>query len=372
MIFCIFLVLIFIRPFVSYAYAETSALFPALLLVASLPLIIQRRAKLRRFTHISIPTALFCASLIASCFMARDKTNALMESTRYTVGLLVFFVALILSNEERKALVNTLLAGGVVISALALYQYAFGFKNLEAYCAAHQITDEFIKSYIAKKRVFMPFFGPNMLAGYLAMAAPLSLLYKKSRLLLAPMALALLLTQSIGAIASIIVAAAIVFLLAKIPAKKKAMVVAALVLGLVAILCLRFSDEAASHQPGFSLKMRTQYWSETLSLIKKHPLTGMGMGSFDISKARHAHNVFLELWAECGIAGFISFFLLCGCLLRNGARKITAGNPALLLTAVFYGVLVFILHNLVDITFFFPETAMTWWLLAGLLASFSL
>ena len=135
---------------------------------------------------------------------------------------------------------------------------------------------------------------------------------------------------------------------------KKVILLLVLALGLGAILWLRICDQATFRQPGFSLEMRAQYWGQTLSLIKQHPFKGTGMGSFEIPLARHAHNVFLELWAECGIAGIASFLLLLSCLLRNGAKKIITDNAPSPLTAVFFGVLVFIFHNLIDITFFFP------------------
>jgi O-antigen ligase len=372
MAFRFFLALVFIRPFISDAYPGAGTLFIALLLTASLPLLSSRRAEMRKYARLSVPALMLSGAIAAACLNAPDIGNGLKESTRYTVGLLLFFTMLVYSEKEKTALAMTLLASGVAASGLAFYQYAWGFKNLSAYCAAHHIEDAFVKDYLSSRRVFFPFFSPNMLAGFLAMMIPLGLLRKKTRGLLIPTTLALLLTRSVGAFASIIAATMILFPLAKLSQAKKTLGWLLLGTALALILWLRYADPVDFRQPGFSLEKRSQYWSETLQLIKEHPFKGTGMGSFLTSQSLHAHNVFLEIWAECGFAGILSFVFFLSLLFSAGAKKIISGNAPPLIPLAFWGALVFMLHNLVDTTFFFLETSSAWWCFAGLLASLSL
>jgi O-antigen ligase len=66
-----------------------------------------------------------------------------------------------------------------------------------------------------------------------------------------------------------------------------------------------------------SFEWRVQMWQSSLSLIAKRPLQGYGLTSFkpmseefsNVGKSG-AHNVYLELFFETGLFGFISFLLL--------------------------------------------------------------
>jgi O-antigen ligase len=370
MIFYGFLILIFSRPFISStAYPEVNFLHTISLFVICIFLIFTKRADLAPLKKVKIPILLFMAAIISSCLFSQDKRLSFIESYRYAFGLLLFFIGFSLSKDEKTQITTILFYGGILVSFLALYQYAFGFKHLQAYIAHHHINDEFVKDYIEKKRVSWPFFSPNMLAGYLAMVAPLGFAQKKAKWFLVPMLSAILLTQSLGGFASIIVSACIIFCLIRTSKIKKTVLLLALGIGITAVFWVRMTDSAIFRQPGSSIRMRSQYWLETISFIKDHPIKGTGIGLFDITSARHTHNVFLEIWAEAGILAVCSFIMLAGYLFWLTKRKITSGSFHPLLLPVFSGVLVFLIHNFIDFSFFFPETVFIWWLLAGLLAS---
>lgn len=370
MIFAGFLTLLFVRPFISSAaHHDLNLLHTVLLLAASILLILQQRRNIIIPQGLKTPILIFIISVFSSCLLSQDKMLSLAESYRYGIGLLLFLIGLSMPEDKKEKTIAVLFYAGVVISALALYQYVFGFGNLKNYLASHGLNDEFIKGYIERKRVFKPFFSPNMLAGYLAMIAPLGLLQAKKRWFLAPVVIALLLTQSIGAFAAIVLAAVCIFALMPVTRQiKKPILLAIICIGLAAILWIRISDPAVFRQPGFSIQMRFQYWSQTLTLILKHPFAGTGIGLFRLASTRYAHNLLLQAWAEFGILGVFSLILLIARLLRLAVNKINSTMPAPYLIAIFAGVLIFLLHNLVDISFFFPEAAFTWWLLAGFLA----
>lgn len=369
--FYAFLILIFLRPFICSAAYPVADFYHTVLLLGSSALFFIHSKRFRTISlqEMKIPVFVFIGAIALSCLLSQDKTTSLTESYNYSIGLLLFFIGFSLSEEEKIKTLNILFYAGVLVSFLALYQYAFGFRHLETYITTHHINDEFVKNYIAKKRVFAPFFGPNILAGYLAMIAPLGLISTKKRGLILPIGLALLLTQSLGAFVSIFLAAATLFYLIPAPKTKRRTFLVWFCISLAVILWFRITDPVLFRQPYFSIQMRFQYWEQALVLIKKHPLIGVGIGLFDLSSARHAHNIFLETWAESGIVGVSCLLFFLGCLFQRVRKKITAPLCPFFLPSVFAGVLIFLFHNLFDISFFFPETVFIWWLLAGLAAS---
>ncbi len=61
---------------------------------------------------------------------------------------------------------------------------------------------------------------------------------------------------------------------------------------------------------------RLQLWANTVRLIGDYPFTGAGLGQFELQSGihgiadKHAHNLFLQSWAEFGLSGFIAILLL--------------------------------------------------------------
>jgi len=118
------------------------------------------------------------------------------------------------------------------------------------------------------------------------------------------------------------------------------------------------------HNP---IMQRLNYWRITIAAIKDHPLLGIGPGNFQEVflkykvgvgvDTRYSHNIFLQTWLETGALGLISIGLLIIAFIKTSLRK-----SKYLLLAGF----AFMLHNLVDITYFIPETALFWWILLGL------
>jgi len=116
-------------------------------------------------------------------------------------------------------------------------------------------------------------------------------------------------------------------------------------------------------------------------MIKDHPVIGMGMGNYllfykwyimpgsKITDASFAHNIFLQIWAECGIgalfafAGIIIFTLLKGVSLVKSPDSSfkTIGLASL---AAFVGILI---HNQVDCTIYSMHIGPIFWLLTGII-----
>lgn len=79
---------------------------------------------------------------------------------------------------------------------------------------------------------------------------------------------------------------------------------------------------------------RLYYWSQGIRAIKEFPLTGYGPGTFTLVNARYkqalyqntafAHNSFLQMGAEIGIVGGITFIVLMGGMLVVAIKRVHA------------------------------------------------
>ena len=128
---------------------------------------------------------------------------------------------------------------------------------------------------------------------------------------------------------------------------------------------------------------RPVLWQDTLGVIGHFPLLGTGLGTFrhiypkykTVSSQRlftHAHNDYVELAAEAGLAGCILAVGALGFILAWSTRRwfrrrdpYAVGLALGALTAV----AAFLLHALVDFNFHIPANAMTFAAVLGILVS---
>ncbi len=365
------LTLIFIRPFISslaFGYLNFACSF--LFIVTCFFWVLLKKPSGANLASTRYPILLFIISLAFSLGFSHNKAVSTFELYKYLTGILLFIIGISLSYRERDKIILCVTLAGFIISILAIYQYLFGFKHILLYLAKQENPDAFAMDYVKRSRVFFPFLTPNTLAGYLAMIIPFTFIRQKKFWLIIPMLIALLLTQSLGGILSIILATTIYLSLQrKLLAERKIIFVIISVLIVIAgVIFVRMQNAALHTHPIFSTTMRLSYWKDTLRIIKEHPLTGLGLGNFNIAPSRYAHNSYLQLWAEMGILGLISWLWIVFQSLKVGLKKIrsiTEDNRVtiVLLTASS----AFLIHNFVDFSFFLPEISWIWWLIIGLL-----
>ncbi|MFQ5883315.1 MAG: tetratricopeptide repeat protein [Candidatus Methylomirabilales bacterium] len=139
-----------------------------------------------------------------------------------------------------------------------------------------------------------------------------------------------------------------------------------------------FLDPGAS-----SLQWRLAVWKGTLRMIRDHFWTGVGVGNFALAfvpyrsaityqhptvQPEHAHNEYLNLWAELGPLGLLVFLWLAVRIIRLGwhlakgpgeRRGVLAGVLGGLAASAAYGNLFYVLHT--------PAAAMNIAILLGML-----
>jgi len=118
-------------------------------------------------------------------------------------------------------------------------------------------------------------------------------------------------------------------------------------------------------------KGRTQLWRDTAALIEDYALTGCGLGAYvsvfpqynssALPKTDdYAHNDFLQLLAELGIAGFVIAAGLVVAPWIQGFRRMTrteCEETGFLLLAALAAAAALMLHSLVDFNLYVPANA---------------
>ena len=363
----IILFLIFIRPFISsLAFPYANLIYSTCLLVFLLIWLLQKGRPLNQIKQIRFPLSLFILALVISLIFSQDKMTSMKEVYKYITGILLLCVGIFLSYKDKQRAILWIAASGFLISILAIYQYFFGFQHLLSYVAEQGISDSFTLDYVGQRRVFSPFVTPNVLGGYLAMIIPLALTIKDGIWFIIPLSLALLLTKSLGALLSIFLGLIVFFYLQGRLQKRKIIILAAILLTIGSIFIVRATIQKQHLTPIFSTLMRLNYWQDTVRIIKGYPLTGVGPGNFNLSCSRYAHNSYLQIWAEMGILGLISFLWLVISVLKVSLKNLKDSADKIQLIGLISLCGVFLIHNFVDFTFFLPEVSMIWWLILGL------
>ncbi|HTY44394.1 MAG TPA: O-antigen ligase family protein [Patescibacteria group bacterium] len=325
---------------------------------------------LKDIAPVGWPLAAVFSALCVSFIASADKPLALQElhTNHYVSGMLLFIFAAGLSRAQQSRVISCMLAGALAVSILAIHQYFFGFRRLFDFLMAQGIVDQPSLGYIIQRRVFFPFVTPNTLAGYLAMMIPLALTEKKRFWLIIPLSVAFMMTKSVTALLSMALALLVYLFLKPRMDKKKIICVVALLLAAGAIMFFARTQTTKKHlQPAFSTVVRWHYWKDTLPIIQKSPVTGVGLGNFDLEKWSHyAHNSYLQVWAETGVIGIAAFLYLIALVLRVSLRALKDASDASYGAALIAAHTAFLIHNLIDFTFFLPEVCIFWWLIMGL------
>jgi len=363
----IILALIFARPFIcSLAFPYLNLVYSLVFLIfLSIYLICKNPSFIKAKTLI-YPLVLFYLALWLSVIFSQDKNNSLGQIYLYISGLGLFLIALSFSEKDKLLTMQTVVFAGLVVSFLAIYQYFFGFKHVLDYLSTAKPLSPPILDYLQRKRVFLPFVTPGVLGGYLAMIIPLSLNSKNRIWFLLPLSLALLLTKSLSAFLSLFCALSIYFAVQGKLKKTNILLLSGLFILIVIMFIVRSVAQQGYLQPAFSTIMRLNYWQESLTIIKAHPLVGVGLGNFSLRNSLYAHNSYLQIWAEMGILGLLSFLWIILAFFKTCFENFTHSFDKRQAACLLAACVAFVVHNYLDFTFFLPEVSFIWWIILGL------
>lgn len=381
-------ILLGIRPFISsLAFPFADIVLTSVLIVSCLAILHQNTKKPFGHPVFFLNLLFLCAVLISTIFSKNIETS-LSRFYQYAGFFLVFSVILLCDSGEKDIIIRALLIAGSIISLFSLYWFLSRQIVIRDYLVQHHMADNFTLEYLSRGRAFAPFSTPSMLAGYLILLAPLSFAalaetrsgqlpfsrrtpYVNIALLgsalLIP--LALLSTQSLGAIFSLILALCL-YLFKKREQKKNKLLIlflGPLIVAGIILVSLR-NNMFFFNTPLFSIDNRLIYWKQAIANIIAHPFAGFGIGNYPFYKSAYCHNSYLQIWVETGILGPIALLGIIFYTLKFNFSA-TAPPKQKIYEGLWIGALAFLIHNLVDFTFFVPEVSLTWWVIAALLCS---
>src|SRR5213079_152046 len=116
---------------------------------------------------------------------------------------------------------------------------------------------------------------------------------------------------------------------------------------------------------------RTKEWKETIHVIRDNPVYGVGLGRIgDVLRARnprlqveHAHNLFLNWWAEAGPAALLAWLWIFGAAIWRSLRAARAGDTVA--KGVFVALAGFALFSLADHPSNVDRVATALWITLG-------
>jgi len=133
---------------------------------------------------------------------------------------------------------------------------------------------------------------------------------------------------------------------------------------------------------------RLAIWANTLKMFKDHPVLGVGKGNFKTMypfhaasaikdpgfssevQPREAHNDYVQLLAETGTLGFLSFLLIVFVIARRVWISIAGKNEIhsmLLIVTLAFSIIAILVEASLDFPFELPVSLAFLWLFAGLL-----
>ncbi|MFH1478508.1 MAG: O-antigen ligase family protein [Candidatus Omnitrophota bacterium] len=329
-----------------------------------------------------MPIAIMLLSYLISHIFSVNFENSTKEIIRFISYIMIFSMVGLSNRSQKDTLIKIMVFSASIVSIYAIYQYFWGYDILLNGLNSTQnflvSNSSYAKDILIGKRAISTFPSPNILGGYLIMmfflALYLSKRYKIALIAVILISFALLLTKSMGAWLSLIVALIIYVVVGykTLRFEKRIAIISSIfiVLALIFILLSRGERLINLENPQNSITQRIAYWKTAINIIKYHPIFGVGPGNFQEvflkykigsdTDTRYAHNLFLQIWVELGILGLIGLIYLLSMIVKNLRTKLQ--NNLILFVSI-----VFMMHNIIDITYFIPQVSFFWWVILGIL-----
>lgn len=332
-------------------------------------------------------TLLLVSISIASLLVADIKGVALTELRTIVLEPALFYLMLRTTKLPRSSvwrLADTLVAAGVIVSLIGLYEFTTGIDIVAA--------EEGVE------RLRSVYGSPNNVGLFLGRIVPLALavtmagVNQRRRILYALsgglMLVAIGLSLSKGALLLGLPAGLGLVLLVLGGRRGRIVTGAALILGAGTLIPLsqhpRFKGlfVLSEGTTGFRLML----WRSTLSMLRDHPLFGVGLDNFLYAyrgryilpeawfepSLSHPHNVVLDYWVRLGIVGLaagvwlqVAFWSAAWRLQKRLAHSDLALRAVVV--GLMGGMADFLAHGMVDNSYFVIDLAFVFFLMLGLL-----
>ena len=404
--FCLLTTLFLVPVVFSYWYRGGHELFfPIKIFFTQIPLIIAlvfwilktiTSGEIRWMrSSLILPVFLFLASSILSLI---GSINVLVSmSDLYRFFFYVLFYILFITHFRAKTHITYLLVVALI---------AFGVVNF--YAILQKLGIDLLAAIGGRTGMDSTLGNPDFFAGYLIALIPISLtctfiVNRQWRVFLGVLTVTgitfLFLTQSragfLGFIFSLLLL--IFFILRSEGVKKEAKTWIFSITGIAIILLIALSFRGGTtlsriresmDLKSTNIRFRILCYESTWNIIKDHPITGTGLGTFYnvypkyrvpemkevftfVETPRYAHNDFLQIGSETGLLGLGAFIWLLFVFFKTGIRVLKEVKESywrwLAIGAIssFAGMLV---QMVFDFNFYRPETTLYFWLMPAILS----
>jgi O-antigen ligase len=335
---------------------------------------------------------LFVAVGCVSILWADYRDAALTELRTLIIQPALFYGLLRIiarGSHSRQRLALTLIASGSAVAAIGLFDFARGESVITAEEGARRLASV----YGSPNNVGL-LLGrciPFALAFALRPSTDLLLLWS-IRIGLGLMALAAVLTQSVGALV-IGIPAGIVTVIILTYRRRAAVPVALLIVAGIAGIAV--ATTLPRFERGFDLTEGTNFyrlrvWQSAINIVEDHPVTGLGLDQFlyafrgryimpdawEEPTLSHPHNVILDFWTRLGLAGVAVFIIMQAVFWRNAVRRYRkdANIPSTRSSTIVIGMIGcmtnLLTHGMVDNSVFVLDLAFIFMLLLAFGAAF--
>ena len=350
----------------------------------------------------------FCAIAGLSLIWAPSRYLALRDYSQILTCAAAFFICLNIASRQKEAaaLAGFAFAAGVISAIYALLEY-FGIDF---------ITYPGVNFPDWRFRLYSTFGNPDFLANYLVMIFPVGIAFYLSAknaarkiLLLFSLAIvfyAILAAFSLGAILGLAAAAAFGLLLFTVESLrlKKLIehrhIILDIAILIIALGIISVSFPSILHKAKSSLawrsgiKNRAMAYKTAYRMVRDHPVLGVGVGNFklrfpeyrgrrlaaqqryfdpavlDKQRHLHVHNDLIQIWAETGVFGLISFMLILLIIYKNGVFIYFAlfeYKKKLFALGLLCSITAFLVHSVVSFPMHVLPCALLFWVFMALL-----
>lgn len=343
--------------------------------------------------------ALFLLVIALSATQAVDTAASAREILKWAELAIVYLVVATFVRAERDvlAVLAAVIAAGVSQAFLGFVQLALNLGPA-AFAAERALL-----------RAYGTFDQPNPYAGYLNMVLPLALALaiwgpsgarRWSSLATAVLAAGVLASESRGGLLAALLAVAVIVALTSRPGARLfgagaiAVLAAALLvtygisLGPVTraidAIGLTGVDFNSVTDANFSAVERAAHWLTGVRIFAAHPFLGVGIGNYGAAypafhprgwyaSLDHAHNYYINIAAEAGVFGLVSYLLLAGSALWYSYSAMRLSYAAVYRSAglgITGALIATNFHNIFDVLYVHGTTALLGLLMGLTAASF--
>ena len=340
------------------------------------------RIKPRKFDIFDWTVLLFGICYAISGAFSYNKAQGVQTSVLFLAFLSMFFVLRNMLNTEKRlnVMLKVFLFSALLVGLYGLYQYMTGNVVMnEAW-----VDEESFENLTV--RVYSTFSNPNVFGEYLVVAISVcvGMLWKAKGafrkiyyvFVAAVLVGALACTSSRGAMLGLMIALCMFVIFSE----KRLLIL--ILLGAIAMpfvlpasvwerlsSALAFTDTSSLY--------RISIYKASINIIKEYWVTGIGVGafpliypefSFNAANAYHSHNLFLNVFIEMGILGFILLILTAVLFMQNLYYGIKKGvrKYGFLLGGILGGFIGLTLQGMTDYIWHDYSIVLLFWIILGI------